>query len=240
MRWLPYSIYIAAYNIDSEGRPEYKDLVEQLYHTYGGNRSKELDSLRFESGPYSVYVRALSGRGFRVFLLAAGYADLRKEGLGSTPLDEKLDGIVRSLKETLPERADSSYRVRFAYAADDEEAGSLIRRYGKEFSLQLRSAGLVRGCLLANFGKSGSSTLISSSELMVFPCGLSLEDASDTAWLICFEVCSLATYIGEMNRLYSERELMLDQIDASENSTQLRINEILSQMRRPVDEIQPV
>jgi ABC-type transporter Mla subunit MlaD len=77
-----------------------------------------------------------------------------------------------------------------------------------------------------------------SRELMVLPYG-DWETAKEGVWTLCFEVCSLALYNGEMSRLYSERKLMFDLMEASESSTQLRINEILAEMRRPVDEIQP-
>jgi hypothetical protein len=143
------------------------------------------------------------------------------------------------LKDVLPKELDSAYTLRVAYATDREEAEDLLRRYVKNAGQQLRSVGLIRSCVLATLkGPIGVPMSMPSRDLVVLPYG-DWESAEEGVWTLCFEVCSLALYSGEMSRLYSERKLMFDQMDASESSTQLRINEILAEMRRPVDEIQP-
>jgi hypothetical protein len=58
-KWFPYSIYIAAYHVESEKELKSQSIAEKLYHRYGGEYSKDLDSLDFRSGSVSIYVRGL-------------------------------------------------------------------------------------------------------------------------------------------------------------------------------------
>ena len=237
--WFPYSIYIAAYHVDSEKELKSQSIAEKLYHRYGGVYSKEFDSLDFRLGSVSRYVKGLSEGDSRVLLIAAGSTEANKESLNSIPSYEKYNELVESLKDVVPEKPDAAYTLRVAYATNEEEAEDLLRRYIKNAGRQLRSAGLIRDCVLATLkGPRGVSMPMPSRDLMVLPYG-DWESAEEGVWTLCFEVCSLALYSGEMSRLYSDRKLMFDQMEASESSTQLRINEILAEMRRPVEEIQP-
>jgi hypothetical protein len=234
-KWFPYSIYIAAYHTAPEEKLESQSIVEKLYHKYGGVYSRDLDSLDSRSDSILSYVRGLSEGDSRVLLIAVG-SEADKAGFNSIPSYEKYNELIEGLKAVLPRELDSAYTLRAAYATDEEEAEALLRRYEKNARGQLRSAGLIRNCVLATL--KGSSTSMPTRELMVLPYGDG-ENAVGNLWTLCLEVCFLALYNGEMIRLYSERKLMFDQMEASESSTQLRINEILAEMRRPVDEIQP-
>ena len=46
-KWRPYSIYITTYHSDSKGRLESQDIIENLFKRYGGNYSKDSESLEF-------------------------------------------------------------------------------------------------------------------------------------------------------------------------------------------------
>jgi len=160
--------------------------------------------------------------------------------LNSFPEYERYDSLVEDLRGVLPAEPDSIFTLRVAYATDKEEAGALLRRQIEVVRRPLISAGLVRGCMLATLGGSGeASTTMSSRELLVIHHGDGSGGASEVVWTLASEICYLALHTGEMSRLYSERELMFRQMEASERNTQLRINEILLNMRRPVDEMQP-
>ena len=50
---------------------------------------------------------------------------------------------------------------------------------------------------------------------------------------------SLSSYGRRLSQLHSGRELMLKQVDASEESAQLRIDEILMELRRPTEQLKP-
>lgn len=50
---------------------------------------------------------------------------------------------------------------------------------------------------------------------------------------------SLASHVGRLNRLRLTHESMIKQIDASERSTQFRINEIFNAVRRPLEQVKP-
>lgn len=237
-RWFPYSVHIATYQIDPEKKTE--DAVEKLFDRYGGTYSKESNSLEFRAGPISGYVKGLSERGSQVSLLAVGSAETEKKVLDSIPSYERYEDLVEDMKEALPENSDSTYTVRLAYSTDEKEAGALLRRYVRNTGRTLKSAGLVRGSVLATLGGPRDASMpMLSRELMIVSNGDGLDKGVDAIWMLCFEVCYLAIYTGQMNRLHSQRELMFDQTDAAERSTQLWINEILAKMRRPIEEIQP-
>lgn len=239
-KWLPYSIYIATYHIETSNELEPRNTVQKLFHKYSGIYSKDDNSLNFRSGSVLSCVRSLSEEDSQVFLLAAGFADMDKESLNQIPSCEEYDKQVKSLKDALPEKPTFSYIIRVAYATNEEKAEVLLRRYTKNVGRHLRSAGRIRNCILGMLkGSKDSSLPIPAQELLVLPHGKRLDTIKEAIWTLCFEVCSLALYAGEMSRLYSERKLMFDQMDASESNTQLRINEILAEMRRPIDEIQP-
>lgn len=147
--------------------------------------------------------------------------------------------VVTHLRETLALKSDCAYTLRFAYASDQEDAKAVVQRYLEDKRCYLRSSSFVDSCLFATLRKPKKNRILTKPELIVIPYGTP-EDTQNIAWKICYEVCSLAALVGQVNRLYSERELIFSQADSSEREMQLRINEILAEMRRPVDEIQPV
>lgn len=219
---------------------EFKNIIEKLSQRYGGTFSEGFESLDFRSGPVHGYVRLISEGNSLVFLLATGPVAAEKSGLNSAPSYEESDELLDNLKKVLPGKPDSNHSLRAGYARDEEEAAALIRSHAATAGRTLRTSGLVRNCILAMLRAPIDIPLSTPSrEFSVVSYGQEPEAAGETVWTLCFEVCSLATHIGKMSRLYSERRLMFDQMDASERSTQLRINEILADMRRPVDEIQP-
>lgn len=236
--WFPHSVYIASYQIDPE--KETQDAVEKLFNRYRGTYSKESNSLEFRAGSVSGYAKGLSEKGSQVFLLAVGSAETERKALDSIPSYEPYDELVEDMKEALPENSDSTYSLRLAYSTDEKEAGALLRCYVRNTGRTLKSAGFVRGSILATLGGPRDlSSPMASRELMTVSIGDGLGKGADAVWTLCFEICCLAIYTGQMNRLHSQRELMFDQTDAAERSTQLWINEILAKMRRPIEEIQP-
>lgn len=239
-KWLPYSIYVATQQINTEKALEPQDITENFFHRYGGTRSKNLDSVEFRIGSFSCYVSAHAEQGSLVFLLASGSSDTENDGSNSFPSYEKHDKLLEPLKKILPEKPDFAFTLRLAYATDEREAETLLRRYAKSTGQLLENGGLAKGCVLATLRSSRpSSTPMPSRERIIICYEHGLQPASDIVWTLCFGFCSLAVYFGQMSRLYLEREPMFSQTDASEKSTQLWINEILAKMRRPLDEIQP-
>ena len=233
-------MYIAAYHADSGKGLEPRKIVERLHQKYGGVTSEDFSHLEFRTDFSSGFVRCFSEREFHVVLLAAGSIETERNILNSIPEYEQYDSLVENLREVLPEKPESAFTLRVAYATDEEEAGTILRGMMEVASRSLASAGLVRGCVLATIGDSGdASKTMPSRELLIVHYGGGLEGASEAVWPLVFDVSYLALHAGEMSRLYSERVLMFSQMEAAESNTQLRINEILLNMRRPVDEMQP-
>jgi hypothetical protein len=238
--WPPYSIYIANYQTDSNKELKSQNIVEKLLQGYGGEYSREFDSLDLRSDSINGYVRFISEGISQAFLLAAGPAEADKESLNLTLSYEEYDELIGKLEKALPEAPNFSYLLKVAYAKGEEEAEALLQRYTADVGRTQSSVGLVKGCILATLTvPDGSRLSMPSREIIVIHYRDELEKAADIVWGLSFEISSLGMCMGEMSRLFSERKLMFDQMDASERSTQLRINEILAEMRRPVDEIQP-
>ena len=239
-KWIPYSIYIATYHVDPDNLQKFEDIAETLLHKHEGSYSKDLESLELRSGPISGYVTSLSERSYRLFLVAVGSSESKADNLNLIPRYEEYDKILRSVKEALPKGPNSECIIRLVYAKDEKKAKTLLLNYLENIGQPLRSAGLIRGCLLASLGSPRKSFVPTPlRELVVLPYEHGMEKNMDLVWMLGFEACSLELYSTEMGRLYLDRKLMFDQMDASEDSTQLRINEVLAQIRRPVDEIQP-
>lgn len=238
--WLPYSVYISAYHVDAWKGLGSRKFVERLHQKYGGVASEDLSHLEFRTEFSSGLVRCFSEREFHIVLLAAGSIETERNILNSIPEYKPYDSLVENLREVLPEEPASAFTLRVAYATDEEEAGTILRGMMEVASHSLASAGLVRGCMFATIGDSGdASKTMPSRELLIVHYGGGFEGTSEAIWPLVFDISYLALHAGEMSRLYSERVLMFSQMEAAESNTQLRINEILLNMRRPVDEMQP-
>ena len=237
-KWFPFSIYITAYHVDSEGELKLEDIIEKLFQKYGGNYSRELNRLEFKSGTISSYLTSLSVRNYIIFIIAMGSSESKLENMNLIPSYKEYSELIKDIRDTLPREPDSVCTLRTMYTTNESRAKDLLHDYAKDREQSLISAGVVRSCVLAMFGSRSSSMPVLPKEIIVIPYGRNLKTNLDSIWKFIFEICSLELYSLEMGKLYSDRKLMFDQIDASEDSTQLRINEILAEMRRPVDEIQ--
>jgi hypothetical protein len=238
--WIPYSVHIYMFLTDSEKEPKSLNPLEKLYRTYGGVHSEGFDSLEMRSGEVISSVRRLEEGNSQIILLASGPVDTHREAPNHIPEFGAYDGWIDRLRDALTKEPEFTVHIHFAYATDMENAESIFQRYLEREWRPMRSVGLVRGCLLASLRGPGACSIPDTSrEFMAVHIGRGPKESSGAAWSLCSEISSLARHSVEMIRLYSGRRLMFEQLDASERSTQLRINEILAEMRRPVDEIQP-
>jgi len=240
-RWFPHSIYIASYQTDDpEKKLDIQETINRLYDKYGGSRSSMPAKLEFTIGPISGYVKEIVRQASQVLLVATGSIEAKTKSSGLiTPRDE-YDQLIEDLKKSLPENPGSAYSLKSIYTPARTEAAALIEGWARNLGQPVRSAGLVKGCLVATVKSfNQDSLLLPSKRLIISPCEQGFGEASKAVWMMCSDISALAACVGQMNRLYSERELIFSQTEAGETSTQLRINEILAELRRPLDEIQP-
>jgi hypothetical protein len=238
-KWHPSCIYITAYHPDSEGQLKIEDVIEKLFQKYGGSYSKDFNRLESKSGPISIYLRGLSERGYIVSLVALGSSESKVEKANSIPSYTESDELFKDMREILPKEPDSICIIRIMRATNESRAKDLLQNYVNDGKQSLISAGIVQSCILATFDSRISSMPMSPKEIIIISYGRNPKTDLDSIWKLSFHIKSLELYNLEMDRLYSDRKLMFDQMDASEDNTQIRINEILAQMRRPIDEIQP-
>lgn len=236
--WLPYSVYIAAYHVEPETELG-QQYLEKVSERFEVNHVEGLDVLEFAKGQFSIRVKVVSNAGTACFLIASGSGGANARDLNSIEVFKEYDEQVSALKGMLPSGPDFEYTLRVTGAKDESDAGKLFRRHLGDGGRSLRSAGIVRDGILATVGmRNIGAAPERSREALFLQYGSDPDATVGNAWALCDDICSLAIFGGEVSRLHSERKLMFDQMDASENSTQIRINEILAEMRRPVDEIQ--
>lgn len=101
----------------------------------------------------------------------------------------------------------------------------------------MEGAALTKGNLIARLSEPESKREVVSRDWIIISYEGGIEGATSMVWAFIIDASSLLAYLGEMNRMFFERELMFQLMDASERSTQFRINEILAELRKPVDEI---
>jgi hypothetical protein len=235
-KWFPVSAYLASYQIDSSEELDSSIILKKLYDGYGGEYSEEFHSMEFRSGSVLAHVRLLTEEDAHCFLVVVGSMKA-SDGFLDANLTTSYSKRTGDLKEVLPDNPDSSTEIRFAYVSLQDEA--VVNRDAlKVTDLELRSVGERGNCLLATL-KDMSPTFNHTDKFVVIIHGNKVLGQSEAAWDLCFEMGSLTIIRGKINHLYLGRQLMLEQMDASESSTQMGINEVLARMRKPVDEVKP-
>jgi hypothetical protein len=231
-------VYIAAYHKEPETELGHQYL-EKVSERFEVDHAEGLDVLDFVKGQLSIRVKVASKTDIACFLIASGSGEADVRDLNSIEAFKQYDEQVSALKGVLPSDPDFEYTLRLANAKNENDARKLLRRYLGDERCSLRSAGLIGNGILTTVERRNIVVVTERSrEALFLSYGSDRDSAVRGAWALCDDVYLLATFGGEVSRLYSERRLMFDQMEASENSTQIRINEILAEMRRPVDEIQ--
>lgn len=236
--WAPDLVYIAAHQIKPEQPIEPQIVLEKMQKKYGGDYSKDDRALEFKSGRVSGYVHCETEDKIQSYLIALSRVNSGKKGDSSLLSWDKDPEIIEDLKQFLPGSPVCNFTLRFIHVGDKKEALALIQRYEGN-KRRLKCAGLIGDFLLfSRLAKSGSSGKTHSREFVILPHEGSGTDVNDD-WTLSFDLFSLTILSGQMYVLYNDRRLMFEQMEASETSTQMRINEIVAQLRRPVEEIKP-
>jgi len=212
-------------------------VLEKVKEKYGGEYSEGGCALDFKSSHVSVYIHHKAEDAIQNFLVAIGWVGSGKRGRRSPYLDDADPEIMSDLKSLLPGSPVCDYVLKFKHVGDEEKALDSIGLEGGRH--RLKCAGVVGDFkLLSWLHRDDSSGETHSREFLALKSGVSADDV-DEAWALVSDLASLMALSGQMYALYNDRRLMFEQMEASEASTQMRINEIHAQLRRPVEEIKP-
>jgi len=237
-KWTPHKAYTIYYHVEPDEKlnPEY--VLEKRFKKYGGSCSNDQRRLDFSVGSTSNYFRILEKKDYDIFFIASGVSNGEASHMDPT-LCEEVKQLFEEILETVPKEADLICQMRIAYAANQDSAKVLLREDLRTHEEVAICMGAVDNSLLARVEGINTSTFRPSKSFIIIPYRGDLEANAESVWKLCLEVALMELNDVGLNRLYSGRKLMFEQIDASEESTQLGINETLSKMRRPVDEMQP-
>ena len=236
-RWLPLRAHAFSYYSDAGEIRDTFTVLKQLQAHYGGDYSESLSSLEIRSGSILCYIKALARRETLCLLAVVGSSNPGEKNHASYTSD-KFDTWIKGLRELIPKNPDCSVALTLVYGARADNLEASLQRLSKESGLSIRSASENGAYLLATFEEDGYQPAPNRGLLAIFHGGYD-EALTRSAWELCFKIGSLADIWGTISHLSSERQPMLNQIDASESSTQVWINEVLARMRKPIEEIQP-
>jgi hypothetical protein len=236
-RWLPLRAYAFSYYSDAGEISDPFSVLKQLQTHYGGDYSESLSSLEIRSGSILCHIKALAKRETLCLLVVVGSSNTGKKNPTSYILD-KFDTWIKGMRELIPKNPNYCVALKISYEVSVDDLEASFQRFSKKTGLSIRSVSKIGTYLLATIEGEDYQPASSKELLAIFHGGYD-EVLTRSAWELCFKIGSLADIWGSISHLYSERQPMLNQIDASESSTQVWINEVLARMRKPIEEIQP-
>lgn len=216
-----------------------RKILDQIADAYGPSCSEVEGALKLALESSEIYVEGTEEEDSQTFLVALSPGE--DEECSSTLLGEPAGhgDQIEELMELLPQDALCVFDLRVASVTGREEAQSLLKGYVRRIHHRPRSMGVIRGCVLAGLQESlAPSSQPLRREFLLLPLNHELDEATPIVWGLCREMAALASCAGRLNHLRSRHDLVLRQIDASEQNTLMRINEILAGLRLPVAQIQ--
>jgi hypothetical protein len=233
---LPTLAYIATFYVGREEGNSSKSASEILKEISNGYSSavEVNNGVELTIDSIKGYTTGFEEEDFQTFLLTLTSNSAHAEE------KEAYDSYVRRLGEYLSKNPVSAFTVRVRRATSVREAEAALQEYLRQNRL-IRSLGVVNSCLLATLvDRDGSSpSQIMKREIVTFPCHSNLDEANRLFWAFLSDMTSLVCHAGKLNQLNLTHEPVINQVDASEKTTQFRINEIFADIRRPVEQVKP-
>ena len=234
---------ITTYHLEGEG-PTSKRVAETLLEIgrrYGSSSTAINGELSLSLNSLKGYIKGVDEEDWQVFLLALSpWKDVGPVSFSpeeQAPFREQMEELMA----LLPEKPLSVFTLHIGQAQSQEEAESFLKRYSETAERPAKTMGFVSNCLLAAIDDERplSSPYPLRKEMLLVSFDPLLEEAEREVWALCQDLATVALCEGRLELLLLERAPMLDQMEASEKSTQLRINEILAEIRRPAEQMQP-
>ncbi|MEM2905431.1 MAG: hypothetical protein QW057_06210 [Candidatus Bathyarchaeia archaeon] len=216
-------------------------IFQEVKDRYEPIRFETDDALAFMAGSSEAYVKAFQEDDFLTVLVALQPKEEAAPRTSFSQVQAACEADMQTLIQLLPNDLVSLFTLHIGQAKNLSGAKSLVEGYADRSRSVLRGMGIIRGCVASTLGEHASDEGANPSrrEMVVVPFSGSSDRASSAVWGFARDMVSLASYGGRLSQLRSNRELMLRQMDASEESTQLRIDEILMELRRPTEQLKP-
>ena len=231
----PCIVYIAAF--PKEESESVTEVLHRIILNYSPTYSETDTEFRFTTNSMEGYVKGIEEQECQVFLVIFS----PKEELRPSQLllkeQKSYKEHVRKLEAIMSRKPLSTFILRIGWSESLEKAQLVLKEYLNQGKYSIRSMGIVHGCLLATLEESSIFSQSLRRNIIVISFDHEIEEARRIVWKICSDLTSLASYTGRLNQLRLNCNPILNQIDASERSTQFRINEIFVGLRRPVKEV---
>lgn len=241
---LPSFVRIASYGPaggDQSAQRGVAHVLDTIHDRYGEACSRVDGGLKVALERGDLHVQGADEQGAQAFLFAFIGSQDQTSSLPALDAGAALGDEVEHLMQLFAGPPRSLFDLRIALADSREEAHTLLDGYLDRMESRLRSEGFVRGCVLAGveLGEADTGSQGLRREFVLLPVDLKREQAARQVWELCVEMAGLASRAGQLHQFRSRHTLLLNQIDASEQSTQMRINEILAGLRLPLEQIEP-
>jgi len=236
----PELIYIATFQEgkSEDGSTSVPKAFQEIVHHYKPVYSETEDAYAFGIGSSEAYVRISQEGDLWAIMMAL------KSKVGAiqfSQIQTNCEDDMRAFTQLLPRDPISLSTLRIASVKGLGEIKSLVLGYADGRGKILRCMGKVHDCVVSTLESqvTDGSTSPLRREMIIVPLSRNDEGAASSIWMLTRDVFSLTSYTAMLGHLRSGRELMLNQVDASEETTQLRIDEILMELRRPKEQLKP-
>ncbi|GEM_PF-2351910 len=232
LNYLPSFVSIMVHPRD-EGSKSVREIIEQLGFRYHSPLEPE-KGVKLELNGLEAYIYGFEEEESQLFFVAILPSVVEGDQLSFVEEWEKCEELVAELKEIITKDPISAFTICVRSSKGIKEAKLLLKRYLEGVKLHIRSMGIVRGCLLIMLEDQGTvhSPRTIKRDVILISFDQELEEATKTVWRIISDLSTLASCVGRLNKIKSSRELAFQQIDYSEENTQVKINEIFATMRR--------
>ena len=215
-----------------------KKWLQDMSHGLEGARLLSDEELLVDYGSYQGTIRCFDMYDRDILLITLSSREEAHSVLieDQEPYDKQMERLV-SLS---PFKTFSLVRIRSGWSHTQKEALELLNQLEALKSFSVRSVGLVGDVLWVTFDDMAASPVKMKEKSMIAVCfEHSVAGGAKGLWSFLGGLVAMAAIETSIDGRLSERGAMLEQVEASEMSTQVRINEIFAAIRRPPDEMKP-
>lgn len=223
---------------DSSVKESASETLRVISQRYESKCSLSSGGLSFSSESMAGYITGIDHGVWHIFLLGLGEDRAEPFSVEDRP---GYRNQMNQFLALLPEKRFSLLTVHLGWTLGRDDAEVVLKDYLRAVGSHPECLGVVHGCLLATLRerKAFESSGVQEREMAVVSFSPTRGETGDYVWALLDDLARLALYEAELGLLVSERRAMFDQIEASERSTQLRINQIFADIRRPPDQLKP-
>jgi len=228
--WVPDLVTIIGSEENLPEQLDYQRLLKKRSGKFGIPYHENTETLSFAEGTVNYFFSKEFSGDVDTVVIALGTKKLVNKSTSSSHTAMNMESFLENLKALLPE-PNYENTIKLIQTNILEETEDPLPEL-MEDSTPIENAGVLKNSIIAC-----APTVNNRRKYILFH--PEERDAANKVWKILSDISEISYHTWEIDHLYSNRHLMFEQIDASEKNTQYRINEILAEMRKPVDEMQP-